>query len=158
MSDQTTPARKDYLGGVLLVAIGIGAMIEGSRYSVGTLQKMGPGFFPLALGAILTLIGVAIALIARLEARPSPASSQHDSRAPEWRGWLCITGSIVAFIGLGQHGGLVPATVALVFVSALGDRQNTLKSAATVTAVMLAICICVFWWALKINFPLFRWE
>jgi len=39
---------------------------------------------------------------------------------PEWRAWLCILAGPILFIILGSLGGLLPATFACVFVSALG--------------------------------------
>ena len=147
---------KDYLGGALMVLLGVGAMVEGARYSIGSLHRMGPGFFPIALGALLTLIGIAIGVVAWLERAP-PADAARKPLPPEWRGWACIVGGVIAFIVLGRYGGLVPATAAIVFISALGDRENTIASALLLTALMLVICIVVFWWALQMTFPLFHW-
>jgi hypothetical protein len=52
---------------------------------------------------------------------------------------------------------MAPPTAAIVFISALGDRENTVRSALTLSALMLVICVVVFWWALQMSFPLFRW-
>ena len=76
------------------------------------------------MGAILAAIGLAIALSARPAAVEAGAQPAFD-----WRGWGGIIGGTVAFIVLGDYGGLVPATFAIVFISALGDRENTLKQA-----------------------------
>jgi hypothetical protein len=76
---------------------------------------------------------------------------------PEWRGWFCIGASIVAFVALGKYGGLLPATFAIVFISALGDRQNTVASVAVLALACAVVCVVVFWWALQIQFPLFQW-
>ena len=144
---------RDYAGGALMAALGIGAMLQGSSYPMGTLGRMGPGFFPAALGTLLALVGLAIAVAARF------ATSERDEHAahPEWRGWACIAASIVAFVALGTYGGLLPATFAIVFISALGDRQNTLVSALVLALLMVAVCVVVFWWALQLQFPLFAW-
>src|ERR1700674_5472677 len=114
---------------------------------------MGPGFFPVALGAILAFTGLAIIAAARCtttKVEPTPLP-------PEWRGWFCIGLSIVAFVVLGKYGGLVPATFAIVFISALADRQNTLLSATVLALATVAVSIVVFWWALQMNFALFGW-
>ena len=58
---------------------------------------------------------------------------------------------------LGKYGGLVPATFAIVFISALADRQNTIVAATVLALATVAICIVVFWWALRMNSPLFGW-
>lgn len=146
---------KDYYGGALMILLGLGAVLQGMTYQVGTLQRMGPGFFPVALGALLTLTGAIIALTAK--AAVVDADGDKTPLAPEWRGWICISLSIVAFVILGKYGGLVPATFAIVFISAMGDRQNTLKSALILSLAMVAVCITVFWWALQMQFPLFQW-
>jgi hypothetical protein len=136
-----------------MTAVGIGAMLQGASYPMGTLGRMGPGFFPAALGTMLALVGVAIAIAGRFTA----AESDEHVAGPEWRGWACIAGSIVAFVVLGTYGGLLPATFAIVFISALGDRDNTLVGAVVLAGLMVAVCVIVFWWALQLQFPLFAW-
>ncbi|MCJ9712140.1 tripartite tricarboxylate transporter TctB family protein, partial [Bordetella hinzii] len=76
---------------------------------------------------------------------------------PQWRGWGCITGGLAAFMLLGQYGGLVPATLGLVFISALGDRQHTIKSAALLAVGVTLLGVAIFSWGLQLQFPLFRW-
>ncbi len=46
---------RDYHGGALMIAIDVGAMIQCREYPVGTLSRMGPGVFPVVLGAILAV-------------------------------------------------------------------------------------------------------
>ncbi|MDB5774256.1 MAG: putative tripartite tricarboxylate transporter(TTT) family, TctB subunit [Herbaspirillum sp.] len=144
---------KDYYGGGLMMLLGLGSVLQGRDYQIGTLQRMGSGFFPVALGVLLMLIGAAIAL----SAKSAVPEGDQKQLAPEWRGWICITLSIVAFVTLGKYGGLLPATFAVVFISALGDRQNTIKSALILSSAMVLVCIVVFWWALQLQFPLFQW-
>ncbi len=65
---------------------------------------------------------------------------------------------MIAFIVLGKYGGLVPATFAVVFISALGDRENTLRDSAILSLGMVGVCLVVFWWLLQIQLPLFQWD
>ncbi|MNI53324.1 Tripartite tricarboxylate transporter TctB family protein [compost metagenome] len=76
---------------------------------------------------------------------------------PDLRGSVCIILGILAFLLLGEYGGLLPATFAIVFISALGDRKNTIKQAILLSVAMSAIAVVVFWWALQLQLPLFRW-
>ena len=145
--------RKDHVGGALMFVIGVAAALQGATYRMGTLSRMGPGYFPVALGTILALIGAAIFVMAGVGEAPAPKKKL----PPEWRAWFCIGSSIVAFMAIGVYGGLVPATVAIVFISALADRKNTLKDAIVLAAAMSVIAAVVFWWALQVPFPLFRW-
>ena len=136
-----------------MTLIGLAALGGGLRYRVGTLERMGPGFFPAAVGAILALVGVAIVL----SAERAPGAPSVPAR-PEWRGWGCIAGGILAFIVLGAHGGLIPATFAIVFISALGDRRNTPGQAFWLALAMVAIAVVVFKRALHLGLPLFAWS
>lgn len=144
---------RDYTGGMLMAAIGLAAAIQGSSYQLGTLERMGPGFFPTALGVILAAVGVAIAVSARF----TRYEGELEVVPPEWRGWLCIIGALVAFVVFGKYGGLLPATFAIVFISALGDRQNTFTGAVVLGLASVVVAIVVFWWALQMQFPLFQW-
>lgn len=152
---------RDYYGGGLMLLFGLGAVWAGMSYRIGTLVHMGPGFFPVALGVILALTGVAIMIGAAASAAAETAAEAdgkvEKNLPPEWRGWICISLSIVAFVILGQYGGLLPATFAVVFISALGDRQNTVKGAFILSIVMCILCVAIFWYALQVQFPLFQW-
>ena len=142
----------DAVGGSLLVVLGAAiAIASRTTLALGTLDHMGPGFFPLCLGVVMAVLGAAIAM------RPSRASAASAAAArivPEWRGWLCIAGSVVAFIVVGAHLGLAPATFAIVFIAALGDRKNTWRDALVLSLGMVAIGVVVFAWLLQIQFPL----
>jgi hypothetical protein len=145
---------RDYYGGALMLLIGLGTAAQGSRYGIGSLTHMKSGFFPVALGVILGLLGVAIAG----SATRSPAGQpEEEPLAPEWRGWICIVGSIAAFLVFGEYGGLVPATFAVVFISALGDRDNSVRAALVLALAISAVSVVLFWWALQLQFPLFSW-
>jgi predicted MFS family arabinose efflux permease len=144
--------RRDYYAGGLMILLGLGAIFKGSTYDIGSLSEMGPGFFPVAVGAIMALSGIGIAL-------SSVAVEPKGERLkPEWRGWICILLGIVAFIVLGNHGGLVPATFATVFIAALGDRKNSLRDAILLAAAMCVVAVVVFSWLLQVQLPLFQWS
>ena len=111
--------------------------------------------FPMILGVLLALLGAAIV---RAGYAPQAADEEAEvDAAPDWRGWGCIIGGLLAFIALGKFGGLVPATLALVFISAMGDRQHTVKSAALLSVGVTLLGLAVFSWGLQLQFPLFRW-
>ena len=153
-----TEYTRDYYGGALMMLIGASAVFQGMQYGVGTLRQMESGFFPVAVGVLLTLVGVAIAASARRPLRDEPGATQADAEgAFDGRGWVCIIGSIVAFLVLGRYGGLLPATFAIVFLSALGDRDNSVRAAFLLAVAICAISVALFWWALKLQFPLFSW-
>ncbi len=144
---------KDLFAGALMVLVGLASVGGGLRLHIGTLMHMGPGFFPVAVGVVLTLVGIAIALTGMRDGGPAIAAIQ-----PDWRGWGCIVASMVAFIVLAAYGGLVPATFAVVFIAALGDRKNNLRQSLWLSLGMIAVSVIVFRWGLKLQLPLFGWR
>lgn len=146
--------RRDYYAGALMVLVGGGAAVIGSQYQLGSLTRMGPGFFPTVLGVLLAGLGVAIAGTAAY-APPAAGTTAEASMRPDWRGWLCISAGAFLFIGLARYVGLVAATFACVFVAALGDRQNTWREAALLAAGITVLGVLLFSYVLHIQIPIF---
>ena len=141
--------RRELISGLLVLLIGAGAILQGLQYPVGTLANIGPGMFPAGIGGLLALVGMAIT------ASGFQTRDKKEDSSVDWRGWICIIAGTLAFAVLGIYGGLVLATFALVFISALGDRNNTVPQAAALAAAMVVVSIVVFWWALQLQMPLF---
>jgi hypothetical protein len=144
---------KDIVGGTLILALGLAVAIHSMSFQIGSLNQMGPGYFPFSLGIILSVVGAAITV----QGRKPAASSKKERHPPEWKAWFLICLSIVTFVILAKYLGLVVATFAVVFISALGDRKNTWKSAVLLASAIVAVAVVVFWWALQIQLPLFKW-
>lgn len=145
--------KRDYFGGALMVLIGFITANEGRTYELGTLQRMGPGYFPVALGVLLIFLGLLIAGTASTGSNEGVEELPHT----EWRGWIAIIAGPAAFILLGQYFGLLPATFACVFISALGDRQMTFKAAAVLSACVAVFGVLLFSYGLKISMPILTW-
>jgi len=147
---------RDYIGGTILVVMGLAAAYQAQNYRIGTFTRMGPGFFPTCLGIILAITGAVLfgsnVLRNARQDRPADEAAQHP---PEWRGWICICVSVLAFAFLGKLTGLVPATFACVFIAALGDRENSLINVFLLAAGITVAGVVIFWWGLSIPFPLF---
>jgi hypothetical protein len=172
---------RDHLGGALMAAAGVAVAVAASGYEIGSLRSMGSGFFPLVLGALLGLVGAAIVVTTPLRPREAPAPRAAGSpataaqppspegretapapaaRAPglDRRGWACILGGLLAFVVLGEHGGLVPASLVCVFVAARGDRANRRRDALALALAMTAFGVVVFHYGLHVLLPLFAWR
>ena len=131
-----------------MALIGAGAVVEGRSYGVGTLTSMGSGFFPVALGIGLVLMGVLMAAV------HSPAPEGHHAGTPDWRGTLAITAAVALFIGLAQPVGLAPATFACVFVGSMGTRGTTAIEAALLAVGVTVFGVVLFSFGLKVQFPI----
>ena len=152
---------KDHYGALMLLALGAAVFAMGLGYRMGTLNRMGAGFIPVVLGVLMMGVGIVLGVTAAAPgeeqiAHPLPGDGTH--KGPEWRGWLCILGGVLAFVVLGQYGGLMPATFGSVFVSAMGDRNNTVKGAALLSAILTVFCLIVFHYGLSLQLPLFQWH
>ncbi len=156
---QQTKFKKDYYGGALMVVIGLSSVYAAMGYRIGTLSQMGPGFFPAAIGVLMAVVGVLIALSARGDKPKAELAGghSHPTSFPDLRAGACIILSVLAFLLFGHYGGLIPATFAIVFISALGDRTNTIKQSLILAIAMCVVAAVVFWWALQLQLPLFQW-
>lgn len=116
--------------GLALVALGLLAAWEGSHYRIGTLTRMGPGMFPLALGIVLAALGAAAALEGmRADEAEIPASL---------RAFVAISAAIVAWALLVEPFGLVVATVVLIVLSALA-----MPPVRILPTLLLAAALCL---------------
>ena len=139
---------REHYAGLLIAAIGAGAIYEGSHYGVGTLTNMGSGFFPIMLGVGMILMGALTALM-----RPA-AVEGHGIQAPNWRGAAAIVAAVALFVILANRAGLAPATFACVFVGALGSSDTKLGQAAILAAVVTIFAIGLFRYGLQVQFPI----
>ena len=148
--------KRDFYAGGLMVLIGLFIAVKGTTYHLGTLINMGPGFMPTALGILLVLLGIAIAVVAALETDDEP--EQHIlPENPPWKTWACILAGPLLFIILGSYFGMIPATFACVFVPALGDSKGTWKGALILATILTAFGVGLFWYFLQVPMPLLTW-
>ncbi len=121
-----------------LMVIGLGVMVHASSYDLGTLRRMGPGYFPFLLGAAICVI----ALLIYLEA-PTPKSVDDVGPAgnllSKLRAFGCVTGGILLFLLLIRTAGFIPATAACVLLSGMGEPENSLRD-----LIFLAIAVTIF--------------
>lgn len=146
---------RDYYAGALMAMIGAGAIVEAYSYGIGKLTAMGSGFFPVALGVGLVLMGGLMAIF-RAPAPDANAPGFHAAGPPDWRGAVAITLSVVLFIALAKTAGLFPAIFACVSTAALGTRTTTVKEAALLGLGVAVFGVLLFSFGLKIQFPILR--
>lgn len=144
------PHARRYAAGGLMALFGLAVVLEARTFGLGSLARVGPGLFPMIVGGALVLVGALIAVT------PEAGSEHEEAGRPDWRGWACIVLGILAFVVLGEHLGLGPATFACVFVSALGDRQGNPRAALLLALAMTAVAGIVFTLALKFQMPFWR--
>lgn len=139
--------RKDFFTGLIFLFFGGLAMVVARHYPMGTVMRMGPGYFPSVLGGLLALLGVVIALRAlwlRGEA-PTPLAL---------RPLLLVLGAVLAFALLVHSLGLVLATLALVVMSCAGGLEFHSREVAVLYLVLAALALGLFVYGLGLPFKL----
>lgn len=130
--------RKNLAAGAIFTAIGAYFFIEAALHlRMGTAFRMGPGYFPIVIGGLLVLFGVAIAVLGGESGRP-------DVGPVSWRGLILISVAPLVFAVIVNSLGLVPAMVVSVFISAFASRRMTPWLAVILTAVLTVFCVMVF--------------
>jgi len=138
---------EDARAGLLFLAIslffGITALVT---LDIGSLEEMGAGLFPLLLCAILGLLGVAILLKARADARVQPPVN--------WRAVLCIAAAPVAFGLAVRDLGLLPALLISIALAVAASRRIGLRRGAWIVAGVTTFCVVVFKFGVRVPYAL----
>lgn len=128
---------KDFYAGLMYAAIGAGAIWIATGYNMGTSVRMGPGYFPTVLGALLVLVG-AISMV---------RSFTHQGEAIKrfyWKEIFLVLGSVALFGILVRGAGLVPALIVLVITSAWASEKFNIKTALLLAALSSVFSALVF--------------
>lgn len=140
---------RDFLAGMLFLLIGAIGFYVAFSYPFGTLQRMGPGYFPRVLSGILVAFGL-VTLVRGLKSGEPVRGN--------W-GWFplaMLTVALVAFGFLLEHVGMIPALVVMFFTAAYAGREFRFVEVLVLTAVMCLAATAIFIWGLKLPFALFR--
>lgn len=141
---------KDILSGLIFVVFGLAFGYAASGYPLGTAFRMGPGYFPLLLAAVLVALGVGIV------AKGVTAAASDDAiGVVPWRGAIMIIGALVFFGATVRGLGLVPAILGAAFLSALASRHNGPASAVVIAVALTVGCVLIFHYGLGVAVPLF---
>src|SRR5262245_33500474 len=138
---------KDVWAGAMLIGIGTAAMVIARSYPFGTALRMGPGYFPIVLGAVPTTFGLFI--LARGLRREERMTGSFSLRAP-----VILPLSLVLFGVLMEHGGFVPAMIVLILGSATASGEFRFVEAVLFSLALTAVSVVVFVWGLGLPYPL----
>ncbi|CAG0960758.1 hypothetical protein BURK1_00705 [Burkholderiales bacterium] len=138
---------KEFGSGCLFAGFGIAAIAIGYAYPVGTAARMGPGYFPRALGIILIVLG-AIMILRSLRSVGSRLAVSN------LRPLLIVLGSVLMFALTVVPLGLVLATILLVVVSSTASHEFRWKEALIASALLAAFSVATFSYGLKLQLPI----
>jgi putative tricarboxylic transport membrane protein len=143
----TLANNKDVWAGLMLIAIGAAAIFVARSYPFGTALRMGPGFFPVVLGGLLIVFGLAVLAI---------GLRKGESMTGSWslRALIILPLSLILFGLLMEYAGFVPAMLVLIVGSATASTEFKFLEVLLFAAGLTALSVAVFVWALGLPYPL----
>jgi hypothetical protein len=142
-------SNKDFWAGVMLIATGVASIFIARDYQFGSTMRMGPGYFPSILGAILTLFGLYV--MATGLRTGEKIASQCSLRA-----LIVLPVSLVAFGILMTYAGFIPALAVLIFGSASAGREFKFVELLLLTLILTGLSVAIFIWGLGLPYPLIK--
>ena len=138
---------KDFLAGLLFIAVGVAAIALASGYTLGSAARMGPGYFPRILGLLMITLGAVLALRSlKLHGAPLPGW--------KWRPVIVVLGSVIVFGLIVTRVGLVLSTILLIAMASAASHEFRPKEAAISGLLLAALVVAVFVVGLKLQLPI----
>jgi hypothetical protein len=139
---------KDFLTGFMFLLFGAAAMLLSRGLTVGTAAKMGPGYFPFALGLLLAVLGAVLlsrSLLRTEEPQPWPSM--------QLRPLAIVLLSVFLFSQILKPLGLVLSTALLVVMVSKASHEFRWREALVNAAVLVVVVLAVFVYFLKFQIP-----
>ena len=142
----------DFWAGLMFIGFGLTAILVAGDYPMGEARRMGPGYFPTYIGAILMIIGAIVS--GRAMIVPGPRIGRWG-----WRGLILLCSAFAAYgLVMDQFGlGFVPALAAVILLSSLAEPGFRPLELAALTLVLVGGAVALFSYGLELPYPLFWW-
>jgi len=150
-------SQKDFFSGLMFIAAGGAFAVGATNYTVGEGARMGPGYFPLMLGSLLALLGLAITLLSLAKGQ----ANGDKVGAFAWRPLVFILGANLLFgallVGVPSLGipafGFVIAIYGLVITAGYAREGARLKESLILATILAAGSYLAFVKLLNLQFP-----
>jgi hypothetical protein len=139
---------KDFYSSLIFMFFGVATMVFAPSYQIGTAARMGPGYFPFAIGGMLTMLGLVISLRSLSWGRGGRKTLSFQTRPAVFV--LC---SVILFGLLLRPLGLLLSTVILVLISSMASYDFKVRQSILTAFVLLAIILIIFVFFLKFQIP-----
>lgn len=150
-------SQKDFFSGLLFMGAGVAFSVGAMGYDIGDAARMGPGYFPLLLGILLTVMGVVITFKALV------VETEGGGKVGKWA-WKPL------FFVIGANGvfglllaglpsiklpafGLMAAIYALTFIASMAETGWKFKSTFILATVLAFGSYLAFVVVLQLQFP-----
>src|SRR5262249_9178488 len=137
---------KDFWAGIMFLGFAAVAVLAARGYTLGTPGRMGPGYFPMALGILLGLLGLIIAARSLL-------SAEDRTEGLQLRPLVYLVAGVCLFGLLIERLGLVVTLVAVVGVAAFASRESRSVEVTALAAVLAVFSLGIFVYVLRLPLP-----
>ena len=150
-------SQKDFFAGLMFLLVGLAFAWGAGSYSVGTGARMGPGYFPMALGVLLAVLGLIVTITALVV---ETADGDPVGRIA-WKPLVFIIAGNLVFgasigglpsIGLPPMG-LIFGIFALTFVASNAGDEFKFKEVLILAVLLSLFSYGAFIMLLKLQFP-----
>ncbi len=144
----THPGWKNSIGAGLLFALGLFFVNGALEMDLGTARHMGPGFFPLVLGTLVTVLSLLVIVISFFK--------YAELEQPDLRSFVAVASGVAAFGFITSNFGIIPAAFISVLVSSFADSRLSIKQ-----KLILAIGVSIATWLIFIvalQLPFTSWR
>lgn len=143
-------SQRDFVSGLLFITAGIAFAWGATTYSFGSSARPGPGYFPLALGIILAVLGALVTF----KALTIESHGGDRIGAIAWRPLVIILGSVLLFGFLLPRAGLALTAPILIAVASLAGGEFDWKEVLLLSVVLTVGSWAVFIKGLSLTLPL----
>jgi Tripartite tricarboxylate transporter TctB family len=141
-------APRDFCAGLFFIGIAALFIALATQYRFGEAHRMGPGYFPIVVGAILMGLGAIVAVSSL--AFEGPPVERFAARP------LLVTILAVVLFGVTlDYLGLAAAIAVLVMVGAFAERRPHIGVSAALACLLILFSVAAFVWVLGL--PLAVW-
>jgi len=151
--DQGTRAFEDLLSAIIFIVIGVAGFVLAQEYRTGTLQRMGPGMFPLMISGLLTAIGVGLAVQTLLSGRLKHVPSVIPTSTTV-RSLFFVMLSLFVFAMLIQTAGLFIASAAQVFIATRAEPGRKVIGSVILSLTLATLAALIFVYGIGLPIPL----
>ena len=150
-------SQKDFFSGLMFMAVGIAFAWGATKYTVGTGARMGPGYFPLLLGILMTVLGCVVTF------KSLVVETEDGDKIGSWA-WkplfFIIAANLVFGVALGglpsiklPAMGLIAGIYALTFISSMAGEEFKFKEVLVLSTILALMSYLAFVLVLKLQFP-----
>lgn len=144
-------SQEDFWAGLMFIGFGVLAIVISRDYPMGSAMRMGPGYFPTGLGAIMVLLGSIITLL-------SFKVEGGKIKPFAWKPMIVLAIAFCTFAWGIDHIGFIPSLAIMIFLSSFAGREFRLKEVLILMVVLIVGCWALFIKGLELPFPLFWWR